>query len=74
MTKAELIAMLDGFQDNDEIVIAVPTHDYWNHTAGLPIHNAEYSQVRYSGYIESDQIVDPEIDDESDTRQVIVLS
>ena len=54
----ELIEMLSQLDQDQEIVIASPTGNYWNHVKAEEITGLNEGLSVYSGYLQADQIID----------------
>lgn len=77
MTKAELIASLRCFDDNDEVRIGCPSGDYWGTFLAREINSVEEADVTESAYHNTFKVVDEDRKDkyESDElKKVILLS
>jgi hypothetical protein len=75
MTVKELIEELSGFDPETEVKFSYPSKDYWGSVLARDISNIGYELTKYSGYHQTDKIIDVgDNDEDEDTKEVLVLS
>jgi hypothetical protein len=74
-TKRDLIEALKDFNDDEEIFISYPAHDYWHSLLVKQINFIGYSPVEYSDYFDSNKIAQPvDMNELEEFKKAIVIS
>ena len=76
MTKKELLEMLSGIDDNTEVYLSTPTHNYWRHELAEPISFVEILPVEKSDYHNGQLCIIPEdreCENEDEVLEVLVI-
>ena len=74
MTVGELKGMLDCFKDEDKVLFARNSGDYWNTIVATPIDEIDHGQVKWSDYHSKFQVVDREDnDDEAEDQAGVII-
>ena len=71
MTKRQLLQLLQDVDNDDEIMIACNSNDYWDTVLVCEPQFVDEEIVEYSGYHESEVITNTDESDE--TRRVFVI-
>ena len=50
ITVGELKDMLENYDDDEELFVLQPTHDYWHHVQVLPLDFFDHERAEESGY------------------------
>ena len=66
MTVGELKGMLDCFKDEDVVVFARNSGDYWNTEVATTIDEIDHGKVKWSDYHSKLQTIDRDSEDDSD--------
>lgn len=64
MTVAELIEELQGYPGDMKVVLAHPSHDYWNTELAGDIRHVEENYITYSDYHRKDKVTEDPDDEE----------
>ena len=72
MTVKELKGLLESYNDDDEVFMEQPTHDYWRAVAARPVQEARIEEVKHSNYHNS-LVICSEEDYTEDMKSVLVL-
>lgn len=65
MKKSELLAMIAHVPDDGEIVLAVPTGNYWKQTKAISPTDIRAGVIVRSDYLEGDEVLSPEDEDKT---------
>jgi hypothetical protein len=71
MTVAELIALLQLQDQNREVHMEMPSHDYWHTRLAPKVTEVDVLRVRYSEYHNESAIEELEVEDY--TKAVLVI-
>lgn len=77
MTKAELIASLRWFDDNDEVRIGYPSGDFWGSYLAKEVSSVEEAKVAESSYHNTGKVIDYDREDNyepEELKKVILIS
>jgi hypothetical protein len=77
MKVRDLIRELSCFDDEQEVCIAQPSHDYWGTTCASEVNNIEIADVTWSEYHRKDKVVDDdhiEHYEKEELKSVVLLS
>ena len=73
MTVGELKGMLNCFKDEDVVVFARNSGDYWNTEVATTIDEIDHGKVKWSDYHSKFQVVDCDDSDDETEGQVGVI-
>ena len=48
---------LDGYPDDTEVHVALPTHNHWGNVRALPLNHVGQCDVAFSAYLNSKQVL-----------------
>jgi hypothetical protein len=71
MLVSELIAYLEDFNDDEEVRISQPTHDYWHTIDAVTIDYVDVTVVGESGQI-YDAAFDAERNEDAPTTMIVI--
>lgn len=73
MTKAQLLRAIQHLNDDDEILIAFPSGDYWGTVLARPVSEACEDHVKPSSYYDGRLQVTDDLDSEELQRAFVLF-